>query len=181
MNVIVLFSAGLGGNHLSNMIATDPRFHSRATVEEYQSHTGIYAATHLGKLTNNLNNLELLEHDDNNVLSGHLGEFIWTDTSRFKNLQIVLIETPKDHASVSYQRWQDYSRMQMYYQAEQSVLYSQNVVEKITGITDINFMPSESLFNKTAPIEILQEMNYNIDVAQCNKMHTHWFENNLFK
>ena len=178
MNVITIFSPGLGGNHLANMISTDPRFHNRISVKDYLESTGTDA--HFSSLQN-LNNLNKLRQTDNNVLCGHLGEFIWTDTSRFKNLQIVLIETPKDGMSVAYQRWQDYSQINLYYQAEQGVLYSRDVIERITGITDINCMPSESLFNKTAPIEILQEMNYNIDVEQCTKMHTHWFENNLFK
>jgi len=182
MNVIIIFSPGLGGNHLANMISTDPRFHNRTSVKDYLESTR--ADAHFSSLQN-LNNLDELQQTDNNVLCGHLGEFIWTEymaiTSRFKSLQIVLIETPKDHTSVAYQRWQDYSQMNSYFQAEQGVLYSQDVIERITGITDMNFMPSESLFNKTAPIEILQEMNYNIDAEQCTKMHTHWFENNLFK
>ena len=127
-----------------------------------------------------MNTLEQLEHDDGNVLSSHLGEFIWSDTSRFKNLQVVLIETPKDTASVAHRRWQDFSPIDPYYQAEQGVLHSQALIERITGLTDMNFMPSEKLFAPAAPIALLQEMNYNVDVEQCNKMHAHWFENNLF-
>tara|TARA_B110000503_G_scaffold124579_1_gene191233 strand:- start:2916 stop:3449 length:534 start_codon:yes stop_codon:yes gene_type:complete len=174
MNVFVIFAPGLGGNHLANLIATDPRYHPRATVAQYQT-TKKYAhhSSH-----SNLTDIKI-ESYDNNVLCGHFGELYWLDRSLFKHKQVVIIEIPKDKNSFAYKRFQKFNNLNTYLFEEQRSLYTPGVIESVAGISDFYTIPAESVVNETSPVDLLLDMNYNIDKKICEQMHTEWIKNNL--
>lgn len=174
MNVFVIFAPGLGGNHLANLIATDPRYHSRASVEQYQKTKKFAHHSH-----SNLFNLKVPTYD-NNVLCGHFGELYWLDRSQFEHKQVVIIEIPKDKHSLAYKRFQRYNRnLPDYIVEEQRSLYTPEIIERVTDISDHYTIPAESVINELAPVDLLVAMNYDIDKKTCEQMHTEWIKTNL--
>jgi len=175
MNVFVIFAPGLGGNHLANLIATDPRYYSRATVDQYQT-TKKYAHHSLNA---NLADINIISYD-NNVLCGHFGELYWLDRSLFEHKQVVIIEIPKDKNSFAYKRFQTYNHdLPDYIVEEQRSLYTPEIIKRVTGISDYYTIPAESIVNETSPVDLLIDMNYNIDKKTCEHMHTEWIKTNL--
>ena len=175
MNVFVIFAPGLGGNHLANLIATDPRYYSRATVDQYQT-TKKYAHHSLNA---NLADINIISYD-NNVLCGHFGELYWLDRSLFEHKQVVIIEIPKDKNSFAYKRFQTYNHdLPDYIVEEQRSLYTPEIIKRVTGISDYYTIPAESIVNETSPVDLLIDMNYNIDKKTCEQMHTEWIKTNL--
>jgi len=175
MNVFVIFAPGLGGNHLANLIATDPGYYSRATVDQYQT-TKKYAHH---SPTDNLTDIKI-ESYDNNVLCGHFGELYWLDRSLFEHKQVVIIEIPKDKNSFAYKRFQTYNHdLPEYIVEEQKSLYTPEIIKRVTGISDYYTIPAENIVNETSPVDLLIDMNYNIDKKTCEQMHTEWIKTNL--
>jgi len=175
MNVFVIFPPGLGGHHLSNLIATDPRYYSRATVEQYQAakkyaHHGFRRGF----------DIRQLQSFDNNVLCGHFGNLYWQDRSLFEHIQVVIIEVPKDKNSFAYKRLQSYNNvLPDYIIEEQRCLYTPEVIKRVTGISDHWTIPAERVVNETSPVELLIDMHYDVDKKTCEKMHTEWIKTNL--
>ena len=174
MNVFVIFAPGLGGNHLANLIATDPRYRSRASVEQYQNTEKFAHHSHT-----NLFNLKVDSYD-NNVLCGHFGELYWLDRSQFEHKQVVIVEIPQDKNSLAYKRFQRYNRnLPDYIVEEQRSLYTPELIKRVTGIDDHYTIPAEKIITEHPPIELLQEMTYQIDVDICKAMHKQWIKTNL--
>lgn len=175
MNVFVIFSPGLGGNHLANMIATDPRYHSRATVEQYKN-TQKYAHHSENK---NLNIISTVSND-NNVFCGHFGELYWFDQTPFETKQVVIVEVPKDFDSYACKRWQTFNTyITPYLVEEQRCLYTPGIIERVCGISDFYTIPAEKIITEQPPIELLQNMTYQIDVDKCRLMHSEWIKTNI--
>ena len=175
MNVFVIFAPGLGGNHLANLIATDPRYYPRATVDQYQT-TKKYAHH---SLNDNLTNINITSYN-NNVLCGHFGELYWLDRSLFEHKQVVIIEIPKDKNSFAYKRFQRYNHdLPDYIVEEQRSLYTPEIIESVTGISDHYTIPAERVVNEISPVDLLIDMNYDIDKKTCEQMHTEWIKTNL--
>ena len=175
MNVFVIFAPGLGGNHLANMIATDPRYYSRASVEQYKGTTK-YAHHSANK---NLTQVTV-ESTDWNVLCGHFGELYWFDKTPFEQKQVVIVEIPKDKSSLAYKRFQTYNKvLPDYIVEEQRSLYTPGPIESICGISDHYTIPAEKIITEHPPIELLQAMTYQIDVDLCKAMHKQWIKTNL--
>tara|TARA_R110000868_G_scaffold396469_1_gene668666 strand:+ start:95 stop:631 length:537 start_codon:yes stop_codon:yes gene_type:complete len=175
MNVFVIFAPGLGGNHLANMIATDPRFKSRATIEQYQAAKKY--AHHSGM--QNLSNLQIDSYD-NNVFCGHFGELYWLDRSLFEPIQVVIIDIPIDKNSFAYKRFQiKNSNLNTYIIEEQRSLYTPEIIKRVTGISDHYTIPAESVVTDNSPVDLLIGMNYNVDKEICEQMHTEWIKHNL--
>jgi hypothetical protein len=175
MNVFVIFAPGLGGNHLANLIATDPRYYSRATVDQYQT-TKKYAHHSLNA---NLTTINITSYD-NNVLCGHFGELYWLDRSLFEHKQVVIIEIPKDKNSFAYKRFQKYNHgLSDYIVEEQRSLYTPGIIESVTGISDHYTIPAERVVNEISPVDLLIDMNYDIDKKTCEQMHKEWIKTNL--
>ena len=176
MNVFVIFAPGLGGNHLANMIATDPRFKSRATIEQYQAAKKY--AHHSGM--QNLTNLQIDSYD-NNVFCGHFGELCWLDRRLFEPIQAVIIDIPRDKNSFAYKRFQIVNNVffNEYIIEEQRILYTRGTIRKVTGIRDSYAISAESVVTNNSPVDLLIGMNYNVDKEICEQMHTEWIKHNL--
>lgn len=175
MNVFVIFSPGLGGNHLANMIATDAKYYPRATLEQYKN-TKKFAHHSANQ---NLTNISI-ESIDNNVFCGHFGELYWFDKTPFKNKQVVIIEVPRDFDSYAYKRWQTFNKhITRYLVEEQRSLYTPDIIERVCGISDFYTLPAEKIITEEPPIELLQKMRYQIDVEVCTAMHAEWIKTNL--
>ena len=176
MNVFVVFAPGLGGNHLANMIATDPIYHSRATVDQYKQ---AKKNAHHYKIKN-LSNIKDLDSLDHNVLCGHFGEIYWQDNSLFKQKQVVIIQMPNDRSSHAHKRHQRYNQtLNNYFLEEQRSLYTPEVIEKLIGIKDHYTIPAESVIAQEPPLDLLEAMTYNIDRDKCSTMHEQWIKTNL--
>ena len=175
MNVFVIFAPGLGGNHLANMIATDPRYDSRASVDQYKKNK-LYAHHSPNR---NLTQVKIL-YPNWNVLCGHFGELKWFDTTPFDEKQAVIIEVPTDKKSYAYKRWQTYNKyITEYHVEEQRLLYTPELVNTVHGIADHYTINAESIVSKTCPVEQLKNMNFQIDQETCEQMHSEWIKTNL--
>lgn len=175
MNVFVIFAPGLAGNHLANMIATDPRFYSRASVEQYKK-TKLYAHHSPNR---NLTTVKEL-YSDWNVLCGHFGELKWFDTTPFDQKQAVIIEVPENKNSYAYRRWQTYNKhITSYHVEEQRLLYTPELINTVHGIDDHYTINAELIVSETCPIIQLKNMNFQIDQETCKKMHALWIKTNL--
>jgi len=173
MNVFVIFAPGLGGNHLANMISTDPRFHTRTYLNDYLESNRTDA--HFSSFKN-LGNLDELEQTDNNVLCGHFGQLLWINLNIYKPIQAVIVKLPEDKQHFAYKRFIDKATLNDYFVEEQRSLYDGILIEKITGIHDLHYVRAEDIFSATAPVKLLQEMNYQIDTEMCSIMHNCWLE-----
>jgi hypothetical protein len=175
MNVFVIFAPGVGGNHLANMIATDPQFKSRATIEQYRAAKKY--AHH--SVMQNLTNLQIDSYN-NNVLCGHFGELYWLDRSLFEHKQVVIIDIPLDKNSFAYKRFQiKNGNLSGYHVEEQRSLYTPEMIKRVTGISDYYTIPAESVVTNKSPVDLLIGMNYNVDKEICEQMHTEWIKHNL--
>ena len=176
-NIFVLFSPGLGGNHVANLLSTDNRYKTRANSNDYQSHKEQNA--HI--ILNNLDNLPKVKENFGNIFCGHFGEYYWQalrkNLARFKNRQIIIIELPKDNNSLAFKRYKKYTKLNEYFIEEQRSLYSFYSIEQFFKENDLFSVPSEMIFNNSVNKfydYANQEMNFNLDYSECNKMHNIW-------
>ena len=176
-NIFVLFSPGLGGNHVANLLSTDKRYATKATAKDYSNHKGLDAHIILG----NLDNLDNTNYNFGNIFCGHFGEFYWAHLknkiSKYQNRQIILIDLPKNKDSMAFKRYKKYSNLNNFFIKEQQSLYSLYTIEKIFNETDIFNISSEIIFDNLVDKfynYANQEMNFNLDYNECSEMHKIW-------
>ena len=178
-NIFVIFSPGLGGNHVANLLATDSRYTTRATFFDYINHNK--ANAHI--VDNNLDNLDYAQNEVGNVFCGHFGEFYWSflnnKVSNFKNRQIILIELPTNVTSLAFERYKKYSKLNDYFFQEQRSLYSYYSINKFFDEDDLFVINSEMVFDDSVEYFVEhanKKMNFNLDYNECSKMHKIWIE-----
>lgn len=176
-NVFVLFAPGLGGNHLANMIASDPYFRDRCSLHDYINNTNEYA--HFYGIRNLQNTYHVLNYYKN-VLCGHLAEFILMaeDRNLFYNKEIVIISIPTNKKSIAYKRFHRTHHLHDFYIKEQTLLYYPETIEKLFDIDSkkIKTIDSEKLFSEDGCIEELKKINYDINETFCKSIHKIWFD-----
>jgi hypothetical protein len=178
-NIFVLFSPGLGGNHVANLLATDIRYITRATANDYANHNEQNA--HI--LEGNLNNIDNKNYNFGNIFCGHFSEFYWkhieNKISKYQNRQIILIDLPKDNNSIAFKRHKKYSNLSKYFFEEQRSLYSFYTLENLFNENDFFNIPCEIFFNDSVDNFFnyaSKEMNFSLDYTECKKMHNIWIQ-----
>ena len=175
-NIFVVFSPGLGGNHVANMISTADGYLTRATADQYNKHTDENA-----HFDENYYNLDF-EDTSTRVRAMHFSEFIGHSEKiqNVKNRQILLLSLPR-HVSLAYRRYQDYHKnlMKTYLYEEQRLIYSQKVIERLTTETDFVKLDTELVFRENINdfINFIKnKMNIQPNITECEQMHHAWFE-----
>ena len=174
-NVFVVFSPGLGGNHVANMLSTADGYLLRATAEQYAAHTDENA-----HFNENYYNLDFAD-TSLRIRAMHFSEFIGhTDKIQtIENRQVLLLSLPRQ-VSLAYRRYQDYHKnlMKAYLYEEQRLIYSQKVIEKLTDETDFIKLNTELVFDESINgfVDFIQnKMNIQLNISECEKMHRTWF------
>lgn len=175
-NIFVVFSPGLGGNHVANMISTADGYLLRATAEQYANHTDENA-----HFDENYYNLDFSD-TSLRVRAMHFSEFIGhtKKIQNIKNRQVLLLSLPR-RASLAYRRYQDYHKnlMKIYLYEEQRLIYSQKVMERLTNETDFINLDTELVFSENInnfKDFIQNKMNIQLNTSECEQMHCTWFE-----
>lgn len=174
-NIIVLFSPGLGGNHVANLISTDKRFEKRATLEQYKNHNErnahFYTEQNAIFIKKNLLKVHCL----------HLGSFLWHCDAIKQNLSdfvLLVINIPNQNTS-AYTRYVSFNNNLPYYLVEeQKTLYSHDNLMKLTQHKDFHFISSEIIFSENIDAFINfthTQMGITVDVATCKSMHHYWY------
>ncbi len=183
-NIFVVFSPGTGGNHLANMLATDPEYITRSSSADYFAHPDSDA--HVG----NLKNFSQSEDNFNtrprfgNVFCFHFGVFYWmySNIQKFENRQIILVQLPNDTSSLAYCRYKKFTggiAKRKYFLNEQKTLYTPDVFQKLFGENDFFTIPAEIIFNDSIDsfFDYAKcEMNFNLDYNECSQMHNIWIQ-----
>jgi hypothetical protein len=178
-NIFVLYSPGLGGNHVANLLSTDSRYLTKATSIDYANHNKPNAHIIMG----NLENVKNAKSIKNNIFCGHLNEFhnLYTENiiCKFDNRQIIIIDFPKSFDCLAYKRYAKYSKLKGYFSAEQKMLYSPEIFNKLFNETDFFTVPAEIIFNDSIDSFFdyaNYEMNFNLDYTECFQMHNIWIQ-----
>jgi hypothetical protein len=185
-NLFVIFAPGLGGNHLSNLLSITHRFHRHCNFDLYKN--GMINA-HITPLSN-LDQSKILQHqtalaDNNNILCGHIAEYIWLKNNGFDllfpNRKFVTIGFPKI-GTVAYQRLVNLKSyyLDQYLFWEQSTLYSQQCMELLFDEHDFFHIGSDDIFTKSVNGVvrfITDQLCTTVDPVQAQQLHTIWFEN----
>lgn len=174
-----MFSPGLGGNHIANMLSTDERYKTIATIEDYRKHRGQNAHIVIG----NLGLLDTAQSTTGNIFCGHFGEFHWkfseNKISKFDNRQIIIINTPNDTNSLAYKRLKKYSKLDEFYVAEQQTLYSIDTFNKLFDEDDFFVIDAEDIFTNSIDKFLkyaINEMNFELNYNECKQMHSIWIK-----
>ena len=182
-NIFVLFSPGSGGNHFSNMLATDKRFNTRCGLEAYTNST---------EKTAHFTSIENIRYeqidsvpDTGNVLCGHFGEYHWlrihNKLDRFKQRQIFCIEVPR--SGLALKRYQKYRKLAESMYEEQCTLYTILMINNAFDEHDIISIPAETIFQPAIePIQnfLKTESDISIDIDLCTQMHSLWYDKNKY-
>jgi hypothetical protein len=174
----VIFAPGTAGNHLSNMIATDSKFTSRADKDFYKTLIN-NAHTSNDLIIDNIVNQPLT---GNTVTCCHLASYIWNQ-SKIDQIKAekkyIVIELPT-HARNSMfltrliQLYPYYSNEFLI--EELSTFYSVNVVKKLIDTNDITPVTVDKIFNKnpTILVDYLYD-NFGLKLGeQARYMHASW-------
>lgn len=174
-NIFVVFSPGLGGNHVANMISTADGYLTRATAEQYATHTDENA-----HFDENYYNLDFSD-TSTRVRAMHFSEFIGhtNKIQSIENRQILLLSLPR-RVSLAYRRYQDYHKnlMKIYLYEEQRLIYSQKVIEKLTNETNFVTLDTELVFDsniRRLTTSIQDKMNIQLNITECEQMHHTWY------
>lgn len=181
-NIIILFAPGLGGNHLANIISTDPRFQPRASVMSYQDSTT--ANAHFYDIQNlDLSALIDIDRDKSHVLCGHWGEYYWAKIhnhlTQLINRQLVIMRVP-GVGSLAYDRMIKYTNLISHYLIEeQRSLYTMDVVGKCMQEQDLAEVTTELMFSENIDgmlAGLSEQLALDLDLPACRAMHAIWLE-----
>jgi hypothetical protein len=180
-NIFVVFAPGTGGNHLANLLSTDPRFPRRAGLESYESNN--QANAHVDGIENlGLEYMNKVVDYRKNVFCGHWGEMYWLKLSglldRFTKRQIILIKIPNEN-TIAYHRFQKLNGLSKYFIEEQRSIYSIEIIQKTLDESDFHVIDCDMIFsNSIAPLLEFtkKEMDLNLDSKLCSKIHRIWFD-----
>jgi hypothetical protein len=182
-DIFVLYSPGLGGTHLANLLATDARYTTRATSRDYADHNEFDAhiGTQLTLANDNIPSTGIL----NNIYCGHFGTYVWKMLSiesmkKSVEPQLIIINIPGTN-SLGFTRWTMFNPFvnNEYSQAEQKILYSPFVYQKLFGHSDYFTIDSQLIFQNSSNqlIDYVEtEMNFLLDHNECKKMHEIWID-----
>jgi hypothetical protein len=180
-NIFVLFSPGLGGNHVANLLATDTRYTPRATSIDYLNHKGNNA--HIVDMIKQFDVIEKANTLTGNIICTHFGIFYWkfqeNIISKFKNRQIIIIDLPVNSKLLGYKRYKKYSKLKQYFFEEQKTLYTPETVNRLFGEKDFFTVPAEMIFNDSVEFFInyaTTQMNFKLNHDECKKMHNIWIQ-----
>ena len=193
--LFVIFAPGLGGNHLSNLLALTKRFYRDVNFSKYNTLT---TDAHFSKIQNLQINSITKNFDKtlnvNNVLCGHLGEYLWLKQSGtakdFKNRKFLIVSRPNKN-TLAYNRMTKYypPMLNEYFYQEQRTLYSQDCLERLFDEDDFFEISSELIFSDDTDKLfkfIEHEFCTTIDSKQADYVHQMWINkikgfNNVFK
>jgi hypothetical protein len=176
----VIFAPGTAGNHLSNLIATDPKFTPRATTNFYNNLT-VNAHTSNDIIIDNVVNQPLTA---NTVTCCHLASYLWHQ-AKIDNIaadkKYLVIEFPQSSRNTLFIN----RLLQLYpYYAneflieELSTLYSVDAVKKLIGANDITPVPADKIFNKD-PADLFAYLHDNFGLQldyTARNMHNNWIQ-----
>ena len=175
-NIFVFFPRGLAGNHVTNMLSTDPQFDNRRSVDDYKSITN---DAHNPDIVNNTD-MDLLDVNASNVVCGHFGSYIWylDSLQKFTNPQALILQLPNDTTSNAYARLTQFQDYNNYLYSEQVTLYTTISIQRMFGIDDcFEIDASEMIFNRSID-SFLDFTKYNLGLelnwSDCKKMHYEW-------
>ena len=185
-NLFVIFAPGLGGNHLSNLISLTPRFYSSCDLTRYRpgmkdAHFAQLGNLHPESIKKNYRDL----CDKNNVLCGHIAEYLWLQNNQldklFENRKFLAVDFPNKESKAhrrmtSLCSW--YLNDYIFY--EHSTLYSQKYLKLLFNEHDFFHISSEDIFNKSVQgIEkfIYEDLGTEWDHDEAQRLHTLWFDN----
>lgn len=180
MNVFVLYSPGTGGNHLANLISTDPNLNSRWTKDDY-----LQMDDDAHGLNANLSKpIETWYNKNNkNVFCSHLGEFLWwrerygSNILRRKPYQIISLCN-----DIDYIKRKRFPRLYEWYQweyiyAEQRELYKQENLRHILNDKNIYHVCLSDLCEDDIEPFLKKDLKqFNCDVELCKFAHKQWME-----
>ena len=175
-NIFVLFSPGLGGNHVANILSTDT---NQFTIR-FNDHTYLSSQKNAHTNYKNLQDVSKYDNIKNNILCGHWGEMYWLKIhnliDKFKNRQVLILEIPKKD-TLAYQRFIEHTKLQEYFIEEQRSIYSIELIQSSLNEKDFFVFPSEKIFAEDIS-EFLdfakEEMNINVDRKLCYNIHKLW-------
>lgn len=194
-NLMIVFPAGLGGNHLMNLISLTSAITQTSPntlIAKYEQNTTHTKTAHFGEFNNlqidTLNIDKLKSSQEINLLCGHLGGYIWAnDILTTLEKKLYLIITPSENLlSKSYQRMVKFNPgiAEPYIYHETCTLYNIENVSKLLNIphqdistisADILFSPNlNNLFNFLSDEFLL---TFSSDgIANCTNIHKIWWE-----
>jgi hypothetical protein len=185
-NLFVIFAPGSGGNHLANLLSMTERFNRNVDFLKYDTMTD--GDAHFSKISNleiktivdNLDELSTV----NNVLCGHLGEYLWLKQSgiadQFKNKKFLIVSLP-DKNTLAYSRMTSYfpPMLYEYFYQEQRCLYSQEMLERLFQEDDFFEISAEIIFSDDIS-KLLgfidREFCTTIDRLQATQIHQLWID-----
>jgi hypothetical protein len=176
----VIFSPGTAGNHLANLIATDPKFTPRATTNFYNNLT-VNAHTSNDIIIDNVVNQPLTA---NTVTCCHLGNYLWHQTkinNITANKKYLVIEFPQHARNQLFVK--RLTQLYPYYSnefliEELSTFYSVDTVNKLVDTNDITPISADKIFNKNSN-ELFEYLQNNFDLhlgQQAQDMHNNWIQ-----
>jgi hypothetical protein len=179
-NIFVLFAPGNGGNHVANLLSTDPLFPARATLDDYKNNQGKNA--HVDQIQNlKLEHISKIQTVDRNVFCGHWAEYYWLyindQINRFPNRKILIINMPNE-GTLAYQRYQERASHSPYFFNEQRSLYTPLIIEKVFDEHDWFEIESKLIFSDSIDGFLdftKKEMALDLDRDLCRTMHEIWF------
>jgi hypothetical protein len=184
-NLFVLYAPGLGGNHISNMLSTDPMFNSRSSPEHYDPNS-VNAHHYCLKISPEIIKTHIEElSTQNNILCGHWGNYYWLRQhgleKHFPNRTILLVTPPKTN-TIAFARLVELvtAYTNEYFYKEMSILYTVETMKLLFNEDDFLTIDSELIFQKSINKFIeFASTNYNLtlDVDECKQMHCIWFNN----
>lgn len=182
-DIIILYPAGLGGHHLSNIISLSTNIKFNKRFDNYN------------KIDQNVHNaLDLEKNESNyNVLPMHIPDFFHKlQTGFFQNFQnykIVVLNTGSDPEndlkSIAGQRWYKHNFNSQekpslnYFFYEISILYQHDFLEKILKRKVIS-ISAHLLFNEHID-DLLKDLEEKLELKFANKeyilkLHLTWIE-----
>lgn len=177
-NIFVFFPPGLGGNHVTNMLSTDPQFDNRRSVDDYKSITN---DAHNPDIVNNTD-MNLLDPMSSNIVCGHFGSYMWylDSLQKFVNPQALILTLPKDTTGKTYTRLKQFQDYNNYLYSEQVTLYTIIGIQRMFGIDDCFELDASQLIFNHSITGFLDFAKYSMGLdlirSDCEKMHSNWYK-----
>jgi hypothetical protein len=172
-DIFVVFAPGTAGNHLANMLATDPRFNARTTADHYDHLT---RNAHPRK--KNIGYAKTNQRPD--VFTMHLSQYIWNQNILGNESRFVVIEFPPEARTPRFMT-RIHSLYEYYHDQylleELSTMYSVHTLSRLSGSNDITPVKVDLIFQPDSKL-LVDYLTANLDIRLdpnvIDHMHSRW-------